>query len=74
MEKQNFINIVGSAVIIAGMVATMVACGIIMVDPTKDPAYIMGVENTHKEAFEKGYMEKVITQDDKVIYKWKDSK
>jgi hypothetical protein len=42
--------------------------------PQKTPPYHLGVSDTHKEAFEKGYMEKVITQDDKVIYKWKESK
>jgi hypothetical protein len=33
--------------------------------------YQEGVRDTHKEAYENGHMEKEITKDDKVIYRWK---
>lgn len=36
--------------------------------------YRMGIINTYKEAFDRGLMIKEVTKDDRVIYKWKDSK
>lgn len=33
--------------------------------------YRAGVSDTHKEAFQRGFMVKEVTNDDKVIYKWK---
>lgn len=36
--------------------------------------YREGVHATHIEAFNRGYMIKEITKDDKIVYKWKDSK
>lgn len=40
--------------------------------PEKSGAYAKGVKDTHKEAYEHGLMEKEITKDDKVIYRWKE--
>ena len=36
-------------------------------------AYKEAVKDTYKEAYSKGFMVKEITDDDKVIYKWKES-
>ncbi len=38
--------------------------------PKYTSIYRKGVEDTQKEAFEKGLMTKEITSDDKVVYRW----
>jgi hypothetical protein len=53
------------------MIACVVVLGFQMIDPKSDPVYKQGVLDTYKEAYENGHMEKEITKDDKVIYRWK---
>ena len=38
--------------------------------PEYTSAYLLGVKDTHKEAYEQGLMVKEIDKDDKVIYRW----
>ena len=54
-----------------GLVALISICTL---NPKITSNYREGVHDTHIEAFNRGYMIKEIIKDDKVIYKWKDSK
>jgi len=38
--------------------------------PKRTGVYRLGVEDTHKEAFENGLMVKEIDKNDKVVYRW----
>jgi hypothetical protein len=55
-------------------VITMLVIGVFVVlmalFPEYSTMYKKGVKDTHREAFENGLMEKEISKDDKVIYRW----
>lgn len=61
---------VGACLIIF-VIVTIILFGF---SPKYTLAYKLGVSDTHKEAFSKGLMAKEIDKDDKVIYKWIESK
>lgn len=59
MKESEFLTITGFLMIV--IISTIIT-------------HKMGVINTYKEAFDRGLMIKEVTKDDRVIYKWKDSK
>lgn len=52
------------------LLAIFTALVIQSVCPEATALYNKGVHKMELEAFEWGYMEKTITEDDKVLYKW----
>jgi len=58
--------------ILALVGALFFMCIVIGGFPKYTVMYKMGVTDTYKEAYKHGFMVKEITEDDKVIYKWKD--
>lgn len=65
-EENPLLSFVGGLVVGIGLLGLIMSTW-----PEEFVVYNDGIRATHKEAFEKGYMTKEITKDDKVIYKWK---
>jgi hypothetical protein len=60
-------NFIGSIILLAVIAFMSIS---VMWFPKHTRPYKLGVEATHKEAFEHGLMTKEITKDDKVVYRW----